>query len=436
MIKIRYERSAHAKYFWSMVIGITLFFLLLGQWVQACTSIIVSGKVTPDGRPYIFKNRDTPDVDNLEIIMQGSKYTFLATVAAKDSLAHNIWAGHNEKGFAIFDTDAYNLNEKEGNEQFDVDSLWYNTHGEGWVMKRALETCASLKEFENMLDTLPRPLYCNGNIACLDAEGNVAYYEVGNNGYVKYDVNDPKVAPFGYLIRTNFAFSGNRKLDQGLERYMTLNNWMLTKANMGSYGFEQVIRQLTRYLVHGLTKVNLHDEEPADSSQVKFVAFRDFIPRYLTASATLIQGVKKGENPLHTVSWTIAGSPLTTIAIPLVILPNGHLPQIVTRSDKGHSTLVHAGLSLKKKLFPIQRGNGKDYMDLSKLINTNGTGILQQIKPIEDEVMSRGKAVVEQWRKGNNDKSNKEISKYYEWVDDFVTAQYKQRFNININNIN
>ena len=34
---------------------------------KVCTSIIVSGKVTPDGRPYIFKNRDTHDLDNLAI---------------------------------------------------------------------------------------------------------------------------------------------------------------------------------------------------------------------------------------------------------------------------------------------------------------------------------------------------------------------------------
>ena len=36
----------------------------------ACTSIIVSGKVTPDGRPYIFKNRDTHDQNNLAIQIQ------------------------------------------------------------------------------------------------------------------------------------------------------------------------------------------------------------------------------------------------------------------------------------------------------------------------------------------------------------------------------
>ena len=78
----------------------------------ACTSIIVSGKVTPDGRPYIFKNRDTHDQNNLAIQIQGSRYRFIAIVAAKDSLYKSVWSGHNEVGFAIANTAAYNLNGK------------------------------------------------------------------------------------------------------------------------------------------------------------------------------------------------------------------------------------------------------------------------------------------------------------------------------------
>ena len=50
---------------------------------NACTSIIVSGKVTPDGRPYIFKNRDTHDLDNQAIQIQGPRYRFIGIVATK-----------------------------------------------------------------------------------------------------------------------------------------------------------------------------------------------------------------------------------------------------------------------------------------------------------------------------------------------------------------
>lgn len=33
--------------------------------VHACTSVLVSGKASKDGSPFILKNRDTPSLDNL-----------------------------------------------------------------------------------------------------------------------------------------------------------------------------------------------------------------------------------------------------------------------------------------------------------------------------------------------------------------------------------
>ena len=48
--------------------------LLESATAFACTSVIVSGRVTPDGRPYIFKNRDTGDQNNLVVCVQGKKY--------------------------------------------------------------------------------------------------------------------------------------------------------------------------------------------------------------------------------------------------------------------------------------------------------------------------------------------------------------------------
>ena len=41
------------------------------QLVQACTSVIVSGRVTKDGRPLIYKNRDTSTLHNVSIVFQG-----------------------------------------------------------------------------------------------------------------------------------------------------------------------------------------------------------------------------------------------------------------------------------------------------------------------------------------------------------------------------
>ena len=74
------------------ILLISAAFLWSAAYSYACTSIIVSGKVTPDGRPYIFKNRDTHDQNNLAIQLQGSRYRFIAIVAAKDSLYKSVWS--------------------------------------------------------------------------------------------------------------------------------------------------------------------------------------------------------------------------------------------------------------------------------------------------------------------------------------------------------
>lgn len=404
--------------------------LLLGtQGAEACTSVIVSGKVTPDGRPYIFKNRDTENTDNLVMAVRGSKYRYIAIVSANDTLGRNVWSGHNEAGFAIANTAAYNLNgkPKPGRTRPQGDEK------DGSLMTRALASCATLADFEHLLDSLKEkgPLASNSNFATLDAQGNVAYYETGNKGYVKYDANDPAQAPYGYLIRTNHGMSGDRTMDKGIERYLAISEYMTREGfSHNGMAFERIIRSVTRHLTHGLTHINLYDYEPEDDHQPVFMPFRDYIPRFQTASAQLIQGVKPGEDPLTTVAWTIAGSTLTTVAIPLWITPNEELPAIVTRNDKGRSTLVDAGFALKKQLFPLERGNGSDYINVARLINRQGTGILQQLLPVEDEIFRRAQDTIETLRK--NGKAGKETTAFYRWVDQYVSEQYKNRFNIDL----
>lgn len=390
---------------------------------NACTSIIVSGKVTPDGRPYIFKNRDTHDLDNLAIQIQGPRYHFIGIVATKDTLYKSVWSGHNEVGFAIANTAAYNLNGKPepGKPRPQGDD------NDGTLMRKALGTCRTLGDFEHLLDSIKAqgPIPSNSNFAVLDAEGGVAYYETGNKGYVKYDANDPLVAPYGFIVRTNHGMSGERSLDQGVERYLAISDYATRAAFANDLGFENIIRKVTRNLKHGLTQIDLHDFQPQDDSQPVYFPFRDFIPRYLTASAQLIQGVKENESPLLTTAWTIVGSPLTTVAIPLWITTDGKLPNVVTHQKPGQQApLVTASFELKRQLFPIERGNGQDYINLARLINRSGTGIIQQIEPIETEIFYRSRAI----RQSNT--PNKDISEFYRWVEQYVREQYSQRFSI------
>lgn len=383
----------------------------------ACTSVIVSGRATKDGRPMILKNRDSGNYDNLSVVVQGERYRYLAIVGAKDTKPVNAWMGHNEKGFAIINTAAYNLNGKEPDGDRD-----------GELMRRALEVCASLEEFEHLLDTLQRPIGVNANFGVIDANGGCAYYETGNKGYVKFDANDPHVAPYGYLVRTNHALSGDRAMDKGVERYMAITDFMMNADFCDQIDKDYLLRGVARNLKHGFTQIDLYKQIPESEAERTIVPFKDFIPRYQSTSCVLIQGVRQGEDPLLTVSWTMVGSPLTTVAIPLLITPDAKLPSIVTRGDDGYAWLTKAGLTLKGRIFPLKRGNYTEYIDLSKLINRQNTGILQRVLRIEDEVLQRGNSVVDAIReRGKIDKS---LTEYYSWVDKYVTEQYAEQFGV------
>ena len=369
----------------------------------ACTSFIVSGKATKSGRPMIFKNRDTGNLDNCMVTVKGERYRFMGVAAAKDSANTEIWSGHNETGFAIMNTAAYNLN---GDTEFEVET-------EGMLMRQALALCATLKDFEALLDTTSLRNN-NANFGVIDAQGGCAYYEVGLHKWTKFDANDPNVAPYGFLIRTNHAYSGDRTMDLGTERYLAINKFMTQQAFAGCFDAPSLIRTVPRILTHGLTNVNIIDLAPEDNTMQRFANFIDFIPRFSTSCAQLIEGVSKEEDPSHTVAWTIIGSPLATVAMPLVA-------------------------NLGTVLFPLRTKTRSSYIDVAQLVNRKGNGILQLIRPIEDELMDKGTALVNDLRnekegneKGGNKKNGNEknvykaFADYYSWADGVIKEQYEK----------
>ena len=361
------------------------------QPVRACTSVIVSGRVTKDGRPMIFKHRDSKSVHNMMIVVQGQRYRYLGLVNAEDTKPNDVWGGHNEAGFGIINTAAYNMNGDGG-----------DTDGDGIFIRKALELCATLEDFERLLDTVKKPREVNSNFAVLDAKGGCAYYETGNYDYVKFDVNDPKVAPDGYLMRTNFGTTGNHKLDQGVERYQAITDFMAEACKEGNLEHDYLITHISRYLKHGVTKLDMHDFMPETEEDTRYVSFHDYIARYSTASVVLVQGVR-------------------------VLTKSGKLPAIVTDDGTGHSRLNEMGLKLKERVFSLERGNVEFYGDLSKLMNKKGTGILQRILPIENEVIYLGEEALMGYRKSQDANV---MQRYYDWVDAYIVEQYRNMFGI------
>ena len=78
--------------------------------LSACTTAVISGKHTKDGRPLLWKHRDTWAVNNKIMQFDDGKYVYTGLVNSKDSQGKSVWIGYNETGFGIMNSASYNLN--------------------------------------------------------------------------------------------------------------------------------------------------------------------------------------------------------------------------------------------------------------------------------------------------------------------------------------
>ncbi|HCY75005.1 MAG TPA: hypothetical protein DHV28_03725 [Ignavibacteriales bacterium] len=401
-----------------LVISVLLF--LLPVFIKPCTTAVVSGKATDDGRPLLLKNRDADVLQNKLVYFFDGKYNFIGLVNSTDKANSEVWCGFNAAGFGIMNSASYNLKINDTTKLSDF---------EGRIMKMALEQCKSLEDFERMLDKLPKPLGVEANFGVIDANGGAAYYEVDNFKFIKYDVNDPAVAPNGYLIRTNFSVAGEDNKGFGYIRYATASGLFENQTKNGKLSFEFLINDVPRCLVHSYTDTDLSKSLPASGSEPDFVFFRDYIPRYYSSAAIVVQGVKEKESPSLTTMWTILGFPLTSVIVPVWLLEDGTMPKVLQADETGNAPLCNVALKLKDKVFSSQNDASENYLNLSALMNKENSGVRQKLIPIEDQVIAKAKSILTDFRK--NGIKYSEAKEFYNWIDNDVYNEIKSKFNLN-----
>lgn len=341
----------------------------------ACTSIIVSGKATPDGRPLMWKHRDTGAPYNHIVYVDEGGYRFLGLVNS-DEPQGSVWTGSNETGFSIMNTASFNLKDDDVREM----------DQEGMLMRKALKVCRTVADFEHFLDTLPRPLRVEANFGVIDAYGGAAYYETNNRRYYKKDVNDAALAPEGYLIYTNFSFEG--RPDEGLG-YLRYENATRIFKQMQTEGITpaRIFREASRSFYNPLLGIDLMKDEDSPNKRTGWFVEQDFIPRYESTASIVIQGVRPGTNPEQTVMWTALGYPPTALPVPLWVKMGSEQPAWVTYdADRKTAPLCYFSSSLKERVYSIRRGNGQKYLHWQALWNAGGTGYIQLLQPVEDEI--------------------------------------------------
>ena len=369
-----------------------LFFAVPAVW--ACSSAVISGKVTPDGRPLLWKNRETGHLRNHMAYIQGEKYGFVANVNSDNFPAKKeAWMGSNEAGFALMNTQSFNLVKGDI-----ADDDRGPANGE--VIYRALEICATVADFCHFLDTIQKPSGIEANFGVIDAQGGAAMFEVDEHSYRMFDANDSNVAPHGYIARTNFSNGGDLNVGYGYVRYLEVERVLSKACAMGGITPQLIFTDLARSFRNNILDIDLRSGDFNYPKTSGWFTDQDFIPRKDTSCSIVVQGVKKGENPALSIVWTILGYPPTSVAVPLWVKNN--LPAMVSYdAEKEASPLSASSWKLaEEKVFHYKQGGGTNhYLHWENLYNLQGTGIMQRLMAKEQEIYQQAKPLLDKWYK-------------------------------------
>jgi hypothetical protein len=340
---------------------------------EECTTAVITGAATADGRPVLWKNRDTDSLSNKVVLVREKPYHYLAVVNAHQTSGRIAWGGLNAAGFAIINTVAYNLPAEAKGEPADL---------EGHVMADALRSCATADDFEKYLAANQEGgLGCQTNFCVLDARGGAAIFETHNHGYRRLQAAD---TPEKCLLNTNFSRTG--KADQGAG-YLRFDRetelFAAVPAGKLTHGF--VLQTAARDLGHTLLRHPARGEWgklPSDRPEWIHASFT--INRASTACTMVIHGVKPGEDPAKATLWVALGEPVCSIAVPLWVAagdPPAELREGLT------APIQREAARLKDELRPLKGRDRQEYLDLRRLDNRDGTGWLPGNLAVEKGIL-------------------------------------------------
>lgn len=348
---------------------------------EGCTIGVASARATREGRPLLWKIRDNSDLPNNSASFDNSlPHMFIAVTNSGDA---DVWMGVNETGFAVVNATASDL--PGGSDGF--------TNGQ--LMRYALGTCSDVEEFARLLDSTNVPgRRTQANFAAIDARGAAVMFETGGYTYARFDANDPRQAPDGWVVRTNFSLTGGGTI--GIERYRrALNHIREFRA-----GDSLTCRTLLRYHARDFSDYNSNPlpvpfrYEWSSATPIGCVYSNISICRYKSVSAVVINGVRPGEPPELITMWTILGQPAAGIAVPY--WPVGEIP----RAARGNTSapLYDAATGIRSLLF--HQTSFPDYIDTYTLCDECGNGLWSWTIPAEDSIRNATEQLLTRWRRG------------------------------------
>jgi len=363
--------------------GMTAGLLLLaaaGMAQEECTVAVVSGSVTSDGRPLLWKNRDSSNRENSVCFFKGPRYDFFGVINSGDTT--QVWMGLNTAGFALMNS-----------ESMDQDGDSADT--EGYFMKQALGECARVEDLDALLRrTALAGRGTRANFGCIDAAGGAAFFEAGNFRHRKFTTQDSGLAPAGFLVRANFSMTGLGAEAYGGWRYHRARSLLSGRAAAGNLDLAWMLESVVRDLVSDdLNPYPLPFRGRAGEAPEGFIHAQNTISRHRTVSAVLFQGVRAGEHPALSTMWILLGEPVAAVALPLWPA-SGEVPPEM--GGAGDSRLNQAFTRLRSRLYHDREW--PQYLDTGRLASGRRSW-LRERTALEGEVLQETAEAMALWRR-------------------------------------
>lgn len=352
--------------------------LAAASLLEPCTIAVLSGRCTRDGRPLLWKNRDVAEQDNSIRFFSGNSRSFIGICDVGDADA--VFAGINSAGFAILNSAAEDMEGESGEEN-------------GSFMKRALEECATVDDFEALLMATNGPgRQTLANFGVIDARGGAAMFEAGNTSYTRYDAGK---ASLGYLVRTNFAITGiHPEYAGGYLRFDRAHEILNGAAAAGAIDARFILDRCARDLVNEAVNPYPLPYEGSDPGHPwGFLRTVHSINRAVTASAVVFHGVLPGEDPLLATMWAILGEPVCGVALPLW-LKSADVSHVLGGSP---TSPLRDAVKLAESLCYTDPASPL-YIDTYRLVSETGQGLWPRIGRLEDVVFKTAGAALAEWR--------------------------------------
>ncbi|MCF7811487.1 hypothetical protein K9N50_10920 [bacterium] len=341
--------------------------------LNECTTGLASGFATPDSRPLLWKNRDVGGSQEFHYVDDG-RIPFISITYTNDT--DDYYGGINEAGFAVENSNSYNLERGPGS------NGWGGDDDDGEIHYLALATCRTVDDFEALMDSTNEDgRTLRSNYGTIDAFGGAAMFEAGGYSYTRYDAIE---AEGGFIVRSNYSYSGNlnnrdnyggSRHDRALEQFQ--RGW--SESNLTpKFLFQCVVR-------------NLCSEDcnpyplPFDGYYGNYgygrIPNSSVVCRSTTAGVIVAQGVAEDEDPRNAILWSMCGNPYGTIALPLWVRAGSVPPEfdsnLGSRIDDRSDDL---------RFWASSEGSG---VDTWKLVNPQGTGLWDYTFALEDWVFEK-----------------------------------------------